>query len=520
MKNYLLYLISPGQKYINYPAHNELARIFGKKRLMIPLALPTVAALTPGHYDIRIIDEEIGPLPEQLPDIVGITTLAATADRARELGDWYRKKGVKVIFGGPYASFALDECLPHCDSIVVGEAEGKWTECLSDFEAGSLKRVYNSGYVTPYLTQSPPRWDLVEMKSIFQTGIQTSRGCPFNCDFCLVSKIFGRKMRYREISNVVAEITASPSRYFFFVDDNLTINKKYAKELMRALIPLKISWGCMASIDVANDEELLTLMADAGCFNILIGFESLNPGSLDESKKLHNKSATIYEPAIEKIHAAGMHINASFVVGFDHDTLDEFDKIFDFTVKNSMPNVNLHLLAAPPGTEVYAKLKQEGRLADCPPEMGVGHFPTLHYLNTSQTDLFEKYMETVEKLYSFSTILRKASTLFPKGTFTRKGGEISLRLKIRLTAIVFREFFLTLDPDKRKLFLLIATLIREKKLAIDKGFGYLISMLGYHRHIEKHKQRMEEYRAIVRKQDRGAWRMVIESQSHKVTGQD
>ena len=119
------------------------------------------------------------------------------------------------------------------------------------------------------------------MNRIFQVGIQTSRGCPFNCDFCLVSKIFGRKMRYREIENVVEEIKASPTKYFFFVDDNLTINKKYTKELMKAIRPLKISWGCMASIDVANDEELLREMADAGCFNILIGFriaESGKPG--------------------------------------------------------------------------------------------------------------------------------------------------------------------------------------------------------------------------------------------------
>ena len=332
---YTLYLISPKQRYINYPAHNELARIFGKKRLMVPLALPTVASLTPGHYDIRIIDEEIEPLPEKMPDLVGITTLAATANRACELGKMYRSKGVRVIFGGPYASFATDECRNYCDSIVVGEAEGKWEECLADFENGRMRSLYTSDYITPYKTQKPPRWDLVNMDKVFQVGLQASRGCPFNCDFCIVSKMFGRKMRYREIGNVVEEIKAAPSNYFFFVDDNLTINKRFAKELMRALIPLKISWGCMASIDVATDDELLGLMAEAGCFNILIGFESLNPESLDETGKHHNKAATIYEPAIKKIHSFGIQINASFVVGFDNDTLSEFDNIFDFTMRTA-----------------------------------------------------------------------------------------------------------------------------------------------------------------------------------------
>jgi radical SAM superfamily enzyme YgiQ (UPF0313 family) len=504
-KRYSLYLISPKQRYINYPAHSELAKIFGKKRLMIPLALPTLASLTPDHYDIRILDEEIEPLPAELPDIVGITTLAATSNRAWELGEMYRSKGVKVVFGGPYASFALDECLPYCDSIVVGEAEGKWEECLADFEMGTLKQVYTSNHIIPYKEQKPPRWDLVNIGKIFQVGLQASRGCPFNCDFCLVSKMFGRKMRYREITNVVDEIRSSPSKYFFFVDDNLTINKRYAKELMRALIPLKISWGCMASIDVATDDELLQLMADAGCFNILVGFESLNPGSLDETGKHQNKAATIYEPAIRKIHAAGIQINASFVVGFDNDTLAEFDNIFNFTMRTCMPNVNLHLLSAPAGSETYNKMKTEGRLADCPPELGVGHFPTLHYMNMSQIDLFDRYMETLEKLYSFETIRKKAEGMFTSGNFTRRGGEISAWLKARLTALVVKEYLFTLNPDKRKLLFFILSMIRSKKLAIDRGMAYLIAMLGYHRHILEHKRNMKEYREMVIRNDRGPW---------------
>ncbi len=506
-KRYSLFLISPKQKYINYPAHNELAKMFGKKRLMIPLALPTIASLTPDHYDIKIFDEEIEDLPaNEIPDIIGITTLAATITRAYELSDHYRSKGVKVVLGGPYASFTTEESLKHADAVVVGEAEGLWEECLSDFEQGNMKPVYRSDIAVPYKSQKPPRWDLVSMKKIFQVGIQVSRGCPFNCDFCLVSKIFGRKMRYRTIENVVEEIKAAPSSYFFFVDDNLTINKKYAKELMKAIKPLNISWGCMSSLDVANDEELLELMADAGCFNILIGFESLNPESLGESNKLHNKEATIYEPAIRKIHAAGIHINASFVVGFDHDKLQAFDDIFDFTMKMDLSNVNLHLLAAPPGTELHKRLKDEGRLLHCDPELGVGHFPTVHYKNLSQVDIFEKYMETIARFYDFKNIRPKAEQLFSSGAFTRKGGDISLFLKARLSWITFKEFVISSDPERRKLFRFIFGLIREKKIAIDKGLGFMLSMLGYHRHILDHKKNMEKYREIVKEHDEGPLR--------------
>ena len=324
---------------------------------MVPLALPTVATLTPDHYDIHIYDEDIEPLPlSSHPDIVGITTLAATITRAYELADHYRSKGVKVVLGGSYASFMTEEALKHADTVVVGEAEGSWEACLKDFEKGSMKPFYKTDDYAPYKTQKPPRWDLINTRKIFQIAIQASRGCPFNCDFCLVSKLFGRKMRYREIENVVEEIKAAPSNYLFFVDDNLTINKKYAKELMKAIKPLGVSWGCMCSIDVANDDELLGLMAESGCFNILIGFESLNPASLNETNKHQNKAATIYEPAIRKIHSHGIHINASFVVGFDHDTLQEFDNIFNFSMLTNMPSVNLHLLAAPPGSEILQKV--------------------------------------------------------------------------------------------------------------------------------------------------------------------
>lgn len=507
-KRYTLFLLSPRQRFINYPAHTYLAKMFGKKRFMVPLALPTVASLTPGQYDTYIFDEEIEQIPTNIkPDIVGITTLAATANRAFELGDRFRNMGAKVIYGGPYASFQVEKALQHGDAVVVGEAEEKWEQLLEDFEKGSLKQVYETNSYVAYKTQKPPRWDLVNMKRIFQVAIQVSRGCPFNCDFCLVTKNFGQKMRYRDIENVVEEIRAAPSKYFFFVDDNLTINKRYTKELMEAIKPLKISWGCMCSIDVAKDDALLQAMADAGCFNILIGFESLNPDSLDASNKHHNRRGTIYDEAIRKIHAHGIHINASFVVGFDNDTLDEFDRIYDFSLKHNLPNVNLHLLNAPPGSEIHKRYQKEGRLMNCNPELGVGHFPTIHYKKMSQIELFDKYMATVERLYSFDTILQKARQLFDNGTFTRKGGDISFWMKVRLSIITLKEFLFTSDVIRRELFFYVIGLIRAKKIAIDKGLGFLLTMLGYNRHIMEHKRNMERYRKMIMEQDQGPWKI-------------
>jgi len=516
-KKYTLFLISPKQRFKNYPAQTKLAKLFGKRRFMIPLALPTLAALTPDHYDIHIYDEEIENIPVRLkPDIVGITTLAATAKRAFELGDKYHALGAKVVYGGPYASYRTEEALKHGDSVVVGEAENLWGKFLADYENGQLKPVYQTDTKIPFKTQRPPRWDLVNMKRIFQVAIQVSRGCPFNCDFCLVSKTFGRSMRYRDIDNIVEEIKAAPSKYFFFVDDNLTINKKYAKELMIALIPLKISWGCMCSIDVAKDEELLRLMADAGCFNILIGFESLNQESLYEAEKNQNLGDAIFEEAIKKINTMGIHINASFIVGFDNDTLAEFDHIFDFTMKNHLPYVNLHILNATPGTRLHEKYTKEGRLSGYDSDLGVGHFPNIDYMNMSQIGIFDRYMDTVARLYSFDVIRKKAEALFANGNFSRAGVKISTGLKIRLSWITLKEFLLMADFDRRKLFWFIVRLIRSKKLAVDKGLGFLLSMLGYHLHIRDHQMNMTSYRSMIIHRDKGPWKTRNNQHENKV----
>jgi len=475
--------------------------------MMVPLALPLVAAYTPEYYDICIVDEETETLPTDYnPDIIGVTTLAATKERAFQIGDIYKSKGISVIMGGIDASVIPEEYLEHADSVVIGEAENAWENCLDDFEKGNLRRTYKADPKNDYEKPKQPRWDLVNMKTIFQVAVQISRGCPFNCDFCLVSNIFGRKMRYRDIDNVIEEIKKLPSKYVFFVDDNLTLNKKYAYELMVKLKPLGISWACMSSIDVADDEELLKEMAESGCFNVLIGFESLNHESLEETHKDHNRGGEKFEDAIRKIHNFGIQINASFIVGFDNDTLEEFDRIFDFSLRTSLPNVNLHLLSAPPGTGLNARLKQEGRLFKVSENTRVGFFPMIHYYNMGQIDLFNKYMDTVKRLYSFDTILKKAKTIFSNGTFTRPGTQISFLIKLRLIIIIISEFIFTKDKNKRDLLYFFIRLIRQKKIAIDKAFSFMLIMLSSHRQVMSNIENIENYRSLIRENDIGPWK--------------
>jgi radical SAM superfamily enzyme YgiQ (UPF0313 family) len=506
-KKYKLLLVSPRQQHIGYTAHAEMARMFGKKRMMVPLALPIVAACTPDHYEIRIVDEETEVLPaDYYPDIVGITTLMATRERAFRIGDHFRSLGVPVVMGGVSVSVSPEEYLEHADAVVIGEAENAWEHCLEDFEKKNLKPRYAADPKCDYRRPKPPRWDLIDMNKIFQVAVQITRGCPFNCDFCLVSNIFGRQMRFREIDNVIEEIKSLPSKYVFFVDDNLTINKQYAHQLIQRLKPLDISWACMSSIDVADDELLLEEMAESGCFNILIGFESLNPESLDEIHKEHNRGGEKFTAAIQKIHRAGIHINASFIVGFDNDTLAEFDRIFDFTMQTNMPNVNLHLLAAPAGSELNVRLAREGRLFTVSESMGNGAFPSIHYANMGQLELFDYYMETLRRLYSFDTILEKAKMLFSEGTFIRPGGSIPFILKLRLTFVIAREYLFTKDENRRGLLFYLIGLIRQKKITVDKAFSFMLSMMSAHRQIMINWESREKYRPLIRMNDIGPWK--------------
>ncbi|HPT70068.1 MAG TPA: radical SAM protein, partial [Syntrophomonas sp.] len=468
-----IFLVLPAQKFVNYYGQTELCKMMGKKKFMVSLAMPMIAAITPPEYDVRIIDEELEPLPVEIPEIVGISALATTAKRAYEIGDWYRSHGAKVIIGGPYVSYMTDEAVKHADAIVIGEAEGAWQQCLKDYEQGCLQQIYNIPGYCDFKEIPPPRWDLVDMKKVFQVGIQVSRGCPYKCEFCLVTSLFGNKMRYRDIDNVVQEIKSLPVRKMLFVDDNLTANKRYAHDLMKALLPLKISWGCMSSIDIAKDDDLLTEMNNAGCFNILIGFESLNAESLYETRKRQNRDALIYEEAIKKIHSHGIHITASFVIGFDNDTPEEFDHLYEFTQRTGLSYINFNILGAPYGTELQKRLTAEGRMYDIDSDMMGGLFPCIHYFKMSQIELFDKYLETLTRMYSYESVYFKAKILFGDGYFTKSynDGNPSVAFRAKLVFKLLREFIFTNEPYKRKFFLYMISLIRQKKAAIDMGLS-------------------------------------------------
>ena len=232
----------------------------------VRLSLPAVAALTPSDWDIEILDARTTPVDfDKKVDLVGITAFTAEIPGAYKLADGFRNKGIKVVMGGIHVSALPEEALQHADSVVVGEAEGVWEKLLSDCEKGELKQVYRSDELIEMTGMAVSRRDLLDrnMYSSFNS-LQATRGCPFKCEYCAVTAFFGNKYRTRPIAEVIDEIRGFDTKDFFFVDDNITGQPKYARELFKELIPLKRIWGGQTTINFANDEELLSLYARSG----------------------------------------------------------------------------------------------------------------------------------------------------------------------------------------------------------------------------------------------------------------
>ena len=503
-KKFTLFLINPKLKYKHYGAQQELCELMNKKAVTVPLALPLIAAYTPNHYDIRIINDELEQIPlDRQPDIVGITTLISTIDRAYEIADKYRELGAKVVLGGSYATFKPNEALEHADAVVRGEAEVVWPRLLKDFEEERLENIYEAGRKKDFSTSPVPRWDLVNTDELMTLSVETSRGCPFNCEFCLVNKMFGRKMRYREVDDVIEEIKSLPSKNIFFVDDNLTINKNRSRELIRKLKPLGLSWVCQCSLDIAEDKKLLEDMAEAGCIHILIGFESVNPDSLLETKKYHNDIAK-YEEAIITIRSFGIHVIASFIVGFDADTIDSFEHINKFIEKNDILYPMISVLTAAPGTDLWNRMERERRLCGVDRELVNGTFPMMKSRHMEMTEVFDRYFSTLENVFSFENSGNRALRLYKKGFFRKPGpGTISFFKKVITTFSILKRFAFSHDKLKRRLFRDLFSLHRRKMVAPDRIIIFLLTMEAYSEYLLNVRPELSEIRSRIAECEKG-----------------
>lgn len=389
--------------------------LLSRKYVSYLLAIPTLTSLTPSQHEIRVFDENIEDIDYTWnPDIVAITVRTMFAKRAYAISETFRNRGVKTVLGGIHPSMCPEDALPHCDTVVVGEAEEIWHTVLRDAENGGLKRLYNAERTADLKTAPIPDRSSLSKDRYLLDIVQTTKGCPYHCEFCAVHAFDGQRIRHRTIDQVIREIetiNSSGSIYkkkkaIFFADDNIIADKAFAKALFQALRPYNINWMCQASINISKDGELLELMRDSGCGAVFIGFESTSRENLAMMDKGVNQRYDYLE-AIGTIQSYGILVHSSFIVGYDFDTVDTFDELIGFIREANLLMPLINILTPLPGTKLFKRLDAEGRIL----HKDWSEYDTQHVVfspaRMSPEELLWGYKKVMKSVYSFDSILGK-----------------------------------------------------------------------------------------------------------------
>jgi radical SAM superfamily enzyme YgiQ (UPF0313 family) len=325
-----------------------------------------LAAITPVRHVVRVVHQQVEPIDYDTDaDLVAISFFSGFAPEAYQVMDAFKRRGKRVVAGGPHATFSPEEVLRHCDAVVIGEAESVWADLLDDAERGELRRIYR-GEPLPLNKLPTPRYDLLPDRFFVRRVVQATRGCPFACSFCTVPTI-NPGFRMRPVSDVIEDIRYDRFKHWWqrkvvwFWDDNLTANRPYIKELLEAMVPLKRWWLTQASMDIAKNGELLDLMAKSGCIGVFFGIESFGDESLKAANKRQNR-VDYYRECIEAVHKRGIAVMAGFIAGFDGDTPQSIEAMAHRLYEIGVDVPFLSVLTPYRGTPLYDQLAQEGRL--------------------------------------------------------------------------------------------------------------------------------------------------------------
>ncbi len=334
-----------------------------KKIWFAHLTLTTLAALTPPDVDVKITDENVEPIDfDEEVDLVGITGMVLHAPRAYQIAQRFRQRGIPVVMGGPHASSRPLEAKRHVDAVVIGEAETVWKGLIEDVEKGRLKPFYKADAFCSTEGWPLPRIDLLREDAYMTVNcVQTTRGCPYQCDYCHVTHFFGKTYRCRPVKEVIEEVKRLKGEFVVFIDDNIAGNRLYAKELFTQLKPLGKKWASQASINLARDRELLKLATESGCVSLFVGIESLSPENLKEVNKGFNQ-VPYYEEAIRALHDHDIMILAGLIFGLDHDDEGVFERTLRFCERNRIELPSFFILTPLPGTPVFERMESQGRL--------------------------------------------------------------------------------------------------------------------------------------------------------------
>ena len=447
-----LYLINPSNPLVSIVKVKESR--WNRYRVWKPLSLMVIAGLTPPEWEIAIVDENLrAPNYEAMPrpDLVGITAFTAQANRAYEVATHFRNLGVPVVMGGIHATMCLDEAMKRVDSVVTGEAEGIWPQVLEDARHGSLKRRYDGGLAE--INYVPlARHDLLATGYAFG-AIQTTRGCPLNCSFCSVTAFNGTRYRQRPIPDVVREFQSIREKRILVVDDNLIGTRPEhiarAKDLFRAMAQanLRKEWIAQATINFADDEELLALAAKAGCTGVFIGFESPAPeGLLELGKKFNLLKGRDFRASVRRIQRHNILVAGSFIIGLDIDEPGIGKRIAEVASQYGMDYLNVLFLTPLPGTRLWEQMTSAGHIAlDTFPEdwkYFTLTFPVARYKHLFLDGIIEEMISCDRNFYSMSRILRRVwSNLWQyRKPLITLVGNLSYRSNLRLNCKAYADF--------------------------------------------------------------------------------
>ncbi len=411
-----------------------------------PLGLATIAGLTPANWQVGIVDENIEALPlEPKADIIGIGGMAVQYARQRELMDYYRSRGYYVVAGGSYASLSPESYTGHADTIIIGEAERTWPEFCRDFQAGAVRPHYTETDRVNLEESPTPRFDLLKLKRYTTASLQFSRGCPYQCEFCDIPLLFGRRPRTKTLGQIERELDAlreAGARNVFFVDDNLIGHQPRARELLEYLADYQerhgypFGLGTEASVNLASNRDLLKLFGDAGFRWVFLGIETPDTESLAEAGKKQNLKSDLLE-AVYNFYHNGISVFSGFIVGFDHDTPESFSRLYRFILDSGIQVAMLGLLTAVPRTPLYERLSKEGRLRhDIPPGDNTGGATNVIPAGMSYEEMVSGYERIYRDLcrdHAIAKRIRNKLRYFGKARRpTGKQGRESLALASRL----------------------------------------------------------------------------------------
>ena len=471
-----IYLVAPRNPE-SFWTFDRILPSLGKQCVFPNLSLPTVAGMTPPGHEVVLGDENVEPIDfDTDADIVGITGYAIHRERIFAIAAEFRRRGKLVVAGGPYASLCPEDLRDHVDVLFVDEAEYTWPRFLADYAAGHWEREYRQDE-KPSMHDSPlPRFDLLKVDRYRTMTIQFARGCPFNCEFCDIIVMYGRRPRTKTVPQIMAEIEevhrlGIPN--VFIVDDNFIGNKKEAKELLHALAAWQrardypIEMMTEVTLNVAQDDELLRLMREANFTTIFVGIESPRAASLVETHKTQNLRADILD-SVHRIQRAGMEVMAGMIVGFDHDDPSIFAEQFDFIQDAHIPVSMTGMLNAMPKTPLYKRLADAGRLI----AQSVGDqfvFTNIVPGGMSRLQLYEGYRDLLRRLYSYRHYRRRAMRLILTKGQQARTKLVASRQDLRIFRRVLWTCILRASPARAwmTLSLLLETALRRPRALRD-----------------------------------------------------